>query len=310
MNTPAAAKAAPAISKYDQLELVYEGEISTLFSWMTPAPRPCFNERLLLELQRSERALESQKGFVNDRGTQQRADYVVFGCRTPGVFNLGGDLNMFIEAILRDDRESLTKYAHLCIDNIYRRSRGFDADVTTIALVQGKALGGGFESALASDYIIAERSATFSLPEVLFNMFPGMGALSFLSRRIGLRKAEDLIASGQVFSAREMLEFGIVSELVEDGLGLEATRAFINHRQRRSKSHRALQLAKRYCQPVTKEELTSIVDVWVNAALELDSRDIRMMSRLVRAQDRLMMVTVDERPIEDIYEHQLGALGA
>lgn len=286
---------------FDQLEVAYDAELQCLYSWMSPAPRPCFTPDLLNEIQRSERMLASQNGKINDKGKQHSVEYVVFASRVPGVFNLGGDLNLFLDAILRQDRASLETYAHLCIDNIYRRYRGFHANITTIALVQGKALGGGFESCLASDIIVAERQATFALPEVLFNMFPGMGALSFLTRRIGLRKAEDMITSGQVYSAKEMMELGIVDEVVEDGLGLEATRALIHHRQRRGKSHRALQLAKRVCQPVTLEELKSIVDVWVDAAMRLEARDLRMMARLVRAQDRLLAESEEEPTLEKYY---------
>ena len=69
---------------------------------------------------------------------------------------------------------------------------------------------------------IAEEGATFSFPEVLFNMFPGMGALSLLGRRIGLKKAEDIIMSGKVFTAREMFELGVVDEVAADGAGFDA----------------------------------------------------------------------------------------
>ena len=57
--------------------------------------------------------------------------------------------------------------------------------MTTIALLEGDALGGGFESALSCDVVIAEKHVKAGFPEVLFNMFPGMGGLSFLSRRVG-----------------------------------------------------------------------------------------------------------------------------
>jgi DSF synthase len=289
------------ISNFTQLEIDFEKEIRTLFTWMQAAPRPCFNPTLLDEIRRCEQLLEANQGHVNDRGQPERVDFVVFGSRTPGVFNLGGDLSLFMQSIMRRDRETLHRYAHLCIDNVYRRASGFGCGVTSIALIQGKALGGGFESALAADLIVAERSSTMSFPEVLFNMFPGMGALSFLARRVGSRKAEDIITSGQVFSCKEMYDLGVVDEMVEDGLGLAATRHIIRNRQKRANSHRAVQLAKRYLNPVTDSELRSIVDVWVDAALRLDSRDLRMMARLVRAQDKLMALSPEEQAVELLY---------
>ena len=291
----------PTARAYSQLQLEFHREIQTLFSWMDPSPRPCFNSDLLDEIRRSEQLLEVNEGYINDKGSEEQVTYVVFASRTPGVFNLGGDLNMFIPAIMRKDSATLGKYAHLCIDNIYRRADGFGANITTIALIQGKALGGGFEAALAADIIIAERSSTMSFPEVLFNMFPGMGALSFLSRRVGSRRAEEIISSGQVYSCKDMHELGIVDEIVDDGLGYEATMRFILTRKKRANSHRALQLAKRHLNPVSLVELRSIVDVWVDAAMRLDTRDLRMMARLVRAQDKLAVATAEDHLVEMLY---------
>ena len=284
-----------------QLELEFDVELKTLFSWMKPAPRPCFNPVLLEEIQRCERALELHKGHFHTCGQLEHVDFVVFASRTPGVFNLGGDLSMFIEAIMRRDRELLAYYANLCVDNQYRRATGFGADITTISLLQGKALGGGFEAALASDVIIAERSTTLSFPEILFNLFPGMGALSFLGRRIGLRKAEDIINSGEVFTAKDMQELGVIDEVVEDGLGLATTRKIIQSRQRRQNAHRAMQRAKQHFLPVQLSELKAIVEVWVDAAMRLETRDLRMMARLVRAQDKLLSGTADEVAVESLY---------
>jgi DSF synthase len=284
-----------------QLELEYDAELNTLFSWMKPSPRPCFNPTLLEEIQRCERVLEAHQGHFYNSGNLDRLNYVVFGSRVPGVFNLGGDLSMFIEAIMRKDRESLAYYANLCIENQYRRYTGFGAQVTSIALLQGKALGGGFEAALASDVIIAERSSTLSFPEMLFNLFPGMGALSFLGRRIGLKKAEEIITSGQVFSAKEMHDLGVIDEVVEDGLGLAATKLFIRNRHRRQHAYRALQRAKAHYIPIELSELKSIVDVWVGAALHLETRDLRMMARLVKAQDRMLTASADDVVVESLY---------
>ena len=279
---------------YSQIEFEFDPQLATLFSWMKPTPRPCFNPKMLEEIQRSERLLELHNGFFNHAGAPARTDYVVFGSRVPGVFNLGGDLDLFIAAILRNDRPLLTNYARLCIDNQYRRASGFGAEITTIALVEGKALGGGFEAALACDLIVAERSATFSLPEMLFNLFPGMGALSFLSRRLGLRKAEEIISSTHVFSAKEMLELNVVDQVVEDGLGLESVRYLISSRLRRQNAYRAIQRAKQCVQPITRKELDDVVDIWVDAALHLDATDRRMMARLVRAQDKLVSASQED----------------
>lgn len=281
------------LNAYKQLEVEFDPELRTLFSWMRPTPRACFNAEMLEEVRKCEQLLESTGGHLNHCGRQHRVEYLVAGSRIPGVFNLGGDLNMFLQAIMRQDRELLSYYAKLCVENIHRRVKGFGAQVRTVTLVQGKALGGGFECALAADIIVAERSATMSLPEVLFNLFPGMGAISFLARRCGLRKAEEIVTSGQVFTAKEMYDLGVVDELVEDGLGLESTRLLIQHQLRRANTYRGLHRAKQFYQPVSIDELAGIVGVWVDSALQLETRDLRMMARLLRAQDKLLEAPED-----------------
>ncbi|HEY7378002.1 MAG TPA: crotonase/enoyl-CoA hydratase family protein [Steroidobacteraceae bacterium] len=295
-----------ARAKYETLQLEYVRDLNALFSWMTPSTRACFSSKMLHEIEAAESLVETHQGHIFDGRQQTKLDYVIFGSKTPGVFNLGGDLEMFTGAILRRDRDSIRYYAKLCIDNVYRRHTGFGAGVMTIALVQGKALGGGFECALACDYIFAERSATFALPEVLFNLFPGMGAMSFLTRRVGLRRAEEICLSGETYSAREMHEMGVVDHLVDDESGLAAVRSFIGGRQRRSNAARAIAQARALVNPIPRSELNGIVDVWVDAALRLDAKDLRMMARLVRAQDRLASVTSDDATVERLFAEPLS----
>ncbi len=301
MNAAVDFPALSAINSYTQIDIEHDRELSALFSWMQPAPRPCFTPRMLDEFEQSEKLLELHQGHINDKGAPARINHVVFASRTPGVFNLGGDLSLFIEKIMRRDRDSIKRYARLCVDLIYRRYSGFGANISTIALVQGKALGGGFECALACDLIVAERSSTFSFPESLFSLFPGMGALSFLSRKIGSAKAENLCSGAEIYSAQEMYDMGVVDNVVEDGLGLEAVKRMIIQRNRHANTHRALKAAKGFCQPVTHDELLNIVDVWSDAAMRLETRDLRMMARLVKAQDRLTVTTPEEAAIEAMF---------
>jgi DSF synthase len=283
-----------------QIDVEYDAEMLTMYWWMRPNPRPCFNSDFLNEVEQFESRLQQHQGWMQYAGRECKVENAVFGSRIEGVFNLGGDLSMFIQAILRKDRRMLTHYGELCVENMYRRVTGFGADIVTYSLVQGKAFGGGFECALASEVIIAEKSATMSFPEVLFNMFPGMGALSLLGRKIGLRKAEDIIMSGQVFTAKQMYDLGVVDELVDDGNGLSATRSMIKARQRKRNTYRAMSAAKREFQPVSIAEMKSIVGVWVDAAMRLDTRDLRMMARLVRAQDKLSSASVDDN-VEQLF---------
>lgn len=294
------------LNAYQQIELEFDAELHTVFSWMKGTPRPCFTAQLLEEVQHFEKLLEANQGHLSHCGRPERVDYIVAGSRTPGVFNLGGDLAMFIEAIMRKDRAMLEGYGRLCIENIHRRLSGFSAAIPTIALVQGKCLGGGFECALTSDLIVAEKQASFSFPEVLFNLIPGMGGLSLLKRRIGMKKAEEIVMSGDVFSAKDMHDLGVVDVLTEEGLGLATVRTLIAGRQRKSLAYRSLYRAKLACDPVAVGELTQIVELWVDAALQLETRDLRMMARLLRGQEKMLAVASEELEVQSLY----GAGGA
>ena len=272
-----------------QFDLEFEADTSTIWAWFNPTGTPCFSLGLLNDIRAHDSMLEANKGFVPHLGELHKANYYVVGSRIPHVFNLGGDLALFILLIKSREREALAHYAKLCIDNIYPRIRNYGCPtMTTISLVQGDALGGGFETALSSDVIIAEENAQLGLPEILFNLFPGMGAFSLLARRIGMRAAEDLITSGRILPASKLHEMGVVDVLAKDGEGEATVRQWIAKNQKRRNGFQAVYQARQHVQPIEREELDRITDVWVDAALRLEDRDLKMMSRIVRSQMRRM----------------------
>jgi enoyl-CoA hydratase len=82
-----------------------------------------------------------------------------------------------------------------------------------IAAVNGYALGGGLELALACDFIYASDKAKLGLPEVTLGVIPGFGGTQNLTRLIGPNKAKELIFSGKILSAQQALEWGIVNQV-------------------------------------------------------------------------------------------------
>ena len=92
-----------------------------------------------------------------------------------------------------------------------------DLPVPTIAAVDGFALGGGAEIALACDVVIAGESATLGLPEVSVGVIPGGGGTQLLVRRVGWGKAAKVIFSARKFTAQEAHELGFVEELAPAG---------------------------------------------------------------------------------------------
>jgi DSF synthase len=270
-------------------ETAFEPALGAVWTYLNPKGLPCYSLELLKAMIAHDKQLADNGGRVEVEGEMRDVNYYVTASRTPGVFNLGGDLGLFVLLIKTGDREALAQYAKLCIDVQYPRSQSFfSPKLTSISLVQGDALGGGFECALASDVIIAEEGAQLGFPEILFNLFPGMGACSFLERRIGLRAAEELILSGKMLPARKLHEMGVVDVIAPNGQGESAVRGWIAANAKRRNGMQAMFRARQFVRPVTRAELDGIVELWVDAALRLGERELKMMSRLARAQARRM----------------------
>ena len=170
---------------FTQIETRFDAEYGALWGFMNPKPRPTFNSLLLSEAREFAAGISTSGGVLWENGQNHTINYVIEASKVPGVYNLGGDLALFRDAIARHDREVLLTYAHSCIDNVFSWATSFGQPLTTIALVEGDAMGGGFESALSASVLVAEESARLGFPEILFNLFPGMGAYSLLSRKVG-----------------------------------------------------------------------------------------------------------------------------
>ena len=271
-----------AAEHFHELEVELHPAEGSCWYYMKPAGRPSFTPGLLGDIRRFQTSVDRLFEAAPDAPLR----HLVLASRMPGIFNLGGDLGLFAEKIRSGDRAVLSAYARACIDVLYPNAVSLERRLVTIALVQGDALGGGFEAALSCNVIVAERDAKFGLPEVLFNLFPGMGAYSFLSRRIGSIRAEELILSGKVYGAEELHALGVVDVLAEPGKGEEAVRAYIRKTDRRHNAREAVYRARRRVNPITYEELCDVTDIWVDAALRLGEPDLKKMLRLAAAQDR------------------------
>ena len=281
LNTPTAID-----SKYRQVNIQYDAETRSVWTYLTPTGTTCFNLSLLKELRVNDREFESNSGQALCGGELWPVDYFVAASGIEHIFNYGGDLALFVQLIKSRDRNALLYYATLCVDCVYARLTNYKTAAITIALVQGDALGGGFETVLASNVIIAEETALMGFPEILFNLFPGMGAYSLLARRIGAKKAEEIIISGQTYDARTLKEMGLVDIVVAKGEGERAVYEYMRQNKRRLNGMQAVYACRHHNNPITYQELMRITEVWVDAALRINDRDLRMMGRIVQSQMR------------------------
>jgi DSF synthase len=273
-----------------QLETSWDEDNATLWTFMRPEGRPSFNPPMLRDFQAWQDGIVARFG---SRGETLR--YLVLGSRFPGVFCLGGDLALFADLIRRQDRGALVSYGRACVRILHRNMRSLDLPIVTIGLVQGDALGGGFVALMSFNVIVAERGAKFGLPETAFGLFPGMGAHSFLVRRLGVARAEQMILSCASYTAEQMYDLGLVQVLAEPGEGEAAVRAYIRQNRRRHSGQCAIYNATRSAAPLALRELEAIVDLWADAALRLNEQDLKLMLRLVAAQTRLLDRSANDR---------------
>ena len=274
-------------ARYEQLDTRFDRELGIYWAWMNPKPQQNFNPQLLSEISGYLDSIENSGGTMADaRGEVGEMRYAVIASKSPGVYNLGGDLALFKAAIQQRDRAALVNYGRRCVDILFRWWHNCHQPITTIALVQGDALGGGFECALSTSVLIAEEDARMGFPEILFNLFPGMGAYSFLSRKVGRRITEELVTSGKMYSARELYDLGVVDVITPTGTGDAAVHSYVKKHSRSGNGRRGIESVAREMNPLKHEELMRVVELWADAALKLSDRDLRMMERIVRAQQR------------------------
>lgn len=260
-----------------QLTAYYEEGRNILWMMMHGHPRPCFNLELLKEI-------EILKTAVNRSGL--KVDFWVTGSSVPNLYNVGGDLAYFAESIRGGQREALKSYAHACVDAVHSAVVGFECDAITIAMIEGTAMGGGYEAALAHDYVLAQKDAKMGFPEIAFNLFPGMGAYSLVARKANRAVAEELISSGEAHSGEWHHHAGLVDQVFDQGMAFNTTRTFIDALRPKLNGIKAMLRTRRRVFPLDRSELIDITNDWAESAFTLEEKDLAYMERLVMLQNR------------------------
>jgi DSF synthase len=260
---------------YKNLNTYCDADGAIQYFSMNVRPRPCYTWDVVRDI------VAFQDEFVSN---PQRPRCLVWASESSGIFSLGGDLSLFRSLIEKQDRETLARYASDCVTGLYGHMQA--PQVVTVSMLEGDALGAGFETALSSDIVIAERGIRAGFPEILFNLVPGHGAYYLLARRIGPQAAEKFIRNGSFHTAEELHALGLVDILVNPGEGRQALRDLLKKEERSWNAFQALHHIKRHHLPITQEALVASAQIWVEAALRLTERNLRMMERLVRAQEK------------------------
>lgn len=273
---------------YSHLDVLFDKKVANTL-WVTmkknnAQPAHNFSLPLLHELREVGASLQVGASQWRHEGRIEPVNYAVLCSGHPDYFSLGGDLRFFRTCIQNRDRESLFGYSRLCLEVMHARSAGSNPDMSTISLVQGRALGGGFEAALAADCLIAEEQSTFGFPEITFGLFPCTGAMSLLTRRMPVHQAQRMMTSGKVYGAHELHAMGLVDEVCGKGDGVAAVERHIaRHASQRAARLSVRRAVERNC-PINVAELLQVVEDWVDLAMKLTPRELRVMDMLISMQ--------------------------
>lgn len=185
----------------------------------------CREAVALLTLDRADKLNAIDRRFWEDLpvgldwAVQQGMRVILFTGAGKRAFSVGGDIGSFAELTTAEARETFQTEAMAAFEAVAA------CPIPTIAAINGLALGGGCELAMACDFVLAARSAKLGLPEARFGLVPGYGVLA-ASAIVGVQMARLLIFTGESLTAEDALRCGLVqrvcedNELVEEGLRL------------------------------------------------------------------------------------------
>jgi enoyl-CoA hydratase len=150
--------------------------------------------------------------------------------------------------------------------------------IAVIAAVNGFALGGGCEIALACDFVYAADTARFGLPEINLGLIPGFGGTQRLPRLVGANRAKELVFTGKMISAAEAAEIGLVNQVLPAADLMEAV--LKTAREIAGKGRVALRAAKEAINQGLNVDLASGCHIEIDAfALTLASPDAKEGTR-------------------------------
>lgn len=272
----------PSDNPSEHVRFEYLADRKTAIIILSPKPRACVTRKVL-------DGVHTALAWIREAnaGNGDRVRHVILTSNTPGIFSLGGDLDHFADCIRRGDRETMLKYALDCVHMGHAFNTGFEGTISTTSVVKGMALGGGLEGAACCQTIICEEGSTLQLPEIKFGMFPGMGAISYLTRRAPAQDVRRMVETGEAIDLDAALRIGMIDDLAPNGAGMAAAHQRNDRLSQGFHARMATRYALALAQGPSLQELETIARSWVDVAFKVDPRDIKLMHRLVGSQFRL-----------------------
>jgi enoyl-CoA hydratase len=188
---------------YKNIVINKKGRIGILII-SRPEKLNVLNTQTLVEMEKALHLLsdDAEVGIIIITGSGEKA------------FVAGGDISSMVEMSPFDSKKFL-ELGHRVLRLIE------DMPKPVIAAVNGYALGGGLELAIACDLIFAPKSAKLGQPEVNLGIIPGFGGTQRLTRLIGRAKTKELILTGEIIDADEACRLGLVNKVFDDAIFLE-----------------------------------------------------------------------------------------
>lgn len=163
---------------------------------------------------------ELQTYETSDKNSERKKVEVVVlsSIHNKNVFVAGADIGLFLNLRTKEDGLVLSRFYHQVINKIA------DFERPVICAIDGLALGGGTELALACDFRVAGESAVFALTEVCLGVLPGGGGTQRLARLVGPGQAKKMIFTGERITAAEAFRIGLIEKLAPKGEALAEAR--------------------------------------------------------------------------------------
>lgn len=268
----------------EQLYTEYDPTYRALWCTLKSNPIPAFTPTLLQNI----RCMQDTIAQYCFEMPKHKPHYLIWMSDNSSVFSLGLDLTHIHDLIIRKDEENLDQYLQTCIDVLYINLMKLDiSPLITITLLRGKAYGGGFEAALSSDIVIAEKNTLCSFPEIRYNLLPSLGTLNMLLRRYSPSIIDPLIFEGKHINTDQLSKMGLAHEVISEGTGEEFILKKLQQINSRHSLYASIYKTKNAITNVTFNELETFRKEWVQTALSLKPQHLQRICRFATAQKRI-----------------------